>query len=286
MRNQIDKIFYQRTYAWKPILYDEYSALTYAIGRSALEYSTVQRVFNEIAKRHADFKPRSFFDFGAGVGTGTWAASQLWKQSLYEYFLVDNSREMNSLSDLILRDGDANKHLNLKNIYYRQFLPASSDVHIYTIHVFFLACRWKRCPLKFVCFFLQTKYDLMLSAYALMELPNLKTRIETLLTLWNKCDGYLVLIEEGNNAGFSLINEARNFFVNHLNETKNGCVFAPVCIASNLHLHLEIHTKNVFFFSAHIKNHVPVLWIQMTKHHAIFCQLISRCVLASLLITT
>lgn len=79
-------------------------------------------------------------------------------------------------------------------------------------------------------FFLQTKFDLMLSAYALMELPNLKTRIETLLTLWNKCDGYLVLIEQGTNAGFSLINEARDFFVNHFNETKTGFVFAPVCI--------------------------------------------------------
>lgn len=72
-------------------------------------------------------------------------------------------------------------------------------------------------------------YDLMLSAYSLMELPNLKARIETLLTLWNKCDGYLVLIESGSNAGFGLINEARNFFVNHLNETKDGYVYAPVC---------------------------------------------------------
>lgn len=137
LKMQANKIFYQRTYAWRPILYDAYKALTYAIGRSALEYSTVRQVFNEIARRNADFKPRSFFDFGAGVGTGTWAASQLWKQSLYEYFLVDTSREMNDLSDLILRDGDANKHLSLKNIYYRQFLPASSDV-IY-IHMLYLA---------------------------------------------------------------------------------------------------------------------------------------------------
>lgn len=68
----------------------------------------------------------------------------------------------------------------------------------------------------------------MLSAYALMELPDLKTRIETLLTLWNKCDGYLVLIEEGTNVGFSLINEARDFLMNHLKETEAGYVYAPV----------------------------------------------------------
>lgn len=128
LKKEASKLYYQRTYAWKPILYDDYKALSYAIGRSAREYSTVRRVFNEIAQRHVDFKPRSFFDFGAGVGTGTWAASELWKESLYEYFLVDSSREMNDLSDLILRDGDTNKHLKLKNVYYRQFLPASSDV--------------------------------------------------------------------------------------------------------------------------------------------------------------
>lgn len=110
------------------MLYDDYKSLSYAIGRSAKEYSTILRVFTEIAKRNPDFKPRSFFDFGAGVGTGTWAASELWKQSLYEYFLVDTSREMNNLSDLILRDGDENKHLTLKNVYHRQFLPASTDV--------------------------------------------------------------------------------------------------------------------------------------------------------------
>lgn len=128
LKAQVNQIFHRETYGWKPMIYNDYSALTYVIGRSALEYSTVQRVFNEIATRHPDFKPRSFFDFGAGVGTGTWAASHLWKKSIYEYFSVDTSREMNNLSDLILRDGDANKHLSLKNIYYRQFLPASSDV--------------------------------------------------------------------------------------------------------------------------------------------------------------
>lgn len=226
---RVNKLFYQRTYLWKPLVYDDYRALTYAIGRSALEYSTVQRVFNEIAQRHADFKPRSFFDFGAGVGTGTWAASQLWKRSLYEYFLVDSSREMNNLSDLILRNGDPNKHLSLKNVYYRQFLPASSDVSdCVGVNEWFS---------ESVSFYLQTKYDIVLSAYALMELPDLKTRLETLLTLWNKCDGYMVLIESGTNAGFSLINEARDFLMNHLNETETGYVYAPVRIGLNIFEH-------------------------------------------------
>lgn len=56
----------------------------------------------------------------------------------------------------------------------------------------------------------------------------MRTRIETLLNLWNKCDGYLVLIEQGSGAGFKLINEARDFLRNHLQDTKSGYVYAPV----------------------------------------------------------
>lgn len=57
------------------------------------------------------------------------------------------------------------------------------------------------------------------------ELPNLKTRLDTLQTLWKKCDGYLVLIENGTNAGFKLIEEARAFI---LQQTENSYIFAPV----------------------------------------------------------
>lgn len=61
-----------------------------------------------------------------------------------------------------------------------------------------------------------------------MELPNLTERLETLLTLWNKCDGYLVIIEQGTNAGFNLINEARDFLLDQVKENDSAYVFAPV----------------------------------------------------------
>lgn len=118
-------------YTWKPIDYDHYKALTYLFGRSAQEYSTVLLTLHEIATRNPSFQPRSFFDFGAGIGTGIWAASSLWNTSIFEYFLVDASRDMNDLADLILRDGDDNKEYQLKNVNFRQFLPASSDVIIF-----------------------------------------------------------------------------------------------------------------------------------------------------------
>lgn len=102
---------------------------TYLFGRAAKEYAAIFTVLNEIARRDPEFKPESFFDFGAGVGTATWAAAQLWKQSLQEYFLVDSSREMNDLSELILRGGVDTKLMTLKNVFYRQFLPVSDEVN-------------------------------------------------------------------------------------------------------------------------------------------------------------
>lgn len=125
---KVERILKSQTYHWEPIVYDNYKTLQYLLGRSAQEYSTITRIFTEIQSRDPTFQPRSFFDFGSGVGTGLWAAANLWKSSIFEYFLVDSSRSMNDLADLILRDGDENKHMELRNVNFRQFFPASVEV--------------------------------------------------------------------------------------------------------------------------------------------------------------
>lgn len=128
LKQEVRKEYYKKNYNWQPILYDSNTAWMYLFGRGEKEYAAIRQVFNEILKRDPEFQPQSFFDFGAGIGTGTWAASELWKNTLREYFLVDESRDMNDLSELILRDGNENKNMCLNNIFYRQFLPASSEV--------------------------------------------------------------------------------------------------------------------------------------------------------------
>lgn len=199
VRRETEKTLKERTFAWKPLDYDAYRSKMYAFARGVQDYAAILNIFKEIQKRDDKFRPKSFFDFGSGCGTGTWAASDLWKETIFEYFNVDSSSHMNDLAELILKDGDMNKERSLKNVYFRQYLGAPS-----------------------------TGFDLVLSAFSLIELPNRKTRLETLTNLWTRCTGYLVLVELGTNTGFKLINEARDFLTT-LKED-DGHLFAPVSL--------------------------------------------------------
>uniref|UniRef100_A0A1A9WHI7 Methyltransferase-like protein 17, mitochondrial n=1 Tax=Glossina brevipalpis TaxID=37001 RepID=A0A1A9WHI7_9MUSC len=196
--NLIRRRISERTYAWKPIVYGPYEALVYALGRGAKEYAALKRILQEIVIRDPTFKPSSYFDFGSGVGTGMWAVSTLWKDSIYEYYNVDSSRDMNDLSDLILRDGKENCEISLRNVFYRQFLPE-----------------------------LQTKYDLVMCSYSMFELPSANDRRNVMLNLWAKCDGYLVIVEEGTRRGSQLVNAARDLILSLEDPNLVGHVFAP-----------------------------------------------------------
>ncbi|KAK9880896.1 hypothetical protein WA026_013227 [Henosepilachna vigintioctopunctata] len=59
-----------------------------------------------------------------------------------------------------------------------------------------------------------------------MELPSLKSRLENIRKLWNKTTKYLVIVEQGSNAGYKIINEVRDFILN----LENSHVFSPVSI--------------------------------------------------------
>lgn len=75
------------------------------------------------------------------------------------------------------------------------------------------------------------KFDLVVSAYTMFELPDIKTRFETLLNLWNKTKKYIVLVEMGTRAGFNLINEARDLLLEiSLQNSIKSHVFSPVTV--------------------------------------------------------
>lgn len=67
-----------------------------------------------------------------------------------------------------------------------------------------------------------------MSAYSLLELPSRQARLETVLNLWNKTEKYLVIVEQGSNAGFKTMLEARDFILHAKKERPVGHIFSPV----------------------------------------------------------
>ncbi|XP_077982461.1 ribosome assembly protein METTL17, mitochondrial-like [Glandiceps talaboti] len=184
-RKQVTKELRRKLYHWKDIRYNTEIGCIYTAGRLAANYSAIYRVFHEITKRDPKFKPKLLLDFGSGVGSTIWAANTVWGKSLREYFCVDTSADMNDLASLILQGGEMDRQMHIRGVFFRQFLPVSPT----------------------------NKYDIVVSAYTLMELPSLQERINTLCTLWKKTEHYLIIIENGTNEGFKIILEARNLIL-------------------------------------------------------------------------
>ncbi|CAL7933606.1 unnamed protein product [Xylocopa violacea] len=184
-------------YNWAPIQYDTYTSLAYLVSRSVPEYSVLYKIFNEIVDRDKNFIPKTLFDYGSGIGTVMWAASQFWVNSIKEYFCVDISKNINELSEYIIKN--AKPQINSKYIFYRQFFPAS--------------------PIP--------TYDIVVSAYSLLELPHQESRLKTILKLWRKTERYLIIVEHGTGAGFRIINEARDFILDYQKYRDKPHLFSP-----------------------------------------------------------
>lgn len=72
-KNRIARnILKQNIYNWQPITFDKLTCLTYLVGRSVQNYSVLYKILNEIKARDKDFRPRTLFDFGSGIGTVMW----------------------------------------------------------------------------------------------------------------------------------------------------------------------------------------------------------------------
>lgn len=72
MKGKVTKVLKTKVFMWKPMEYNIHTSLQYLLGRAPPEYAVLYRIFQEIKSRDKEFKPRSFFDFGAGVGTAMW----------------------------------------------------------------------------------------------------------------------------------------------------------------------------------------------------------------------
>ncbi|XP_077295306.1 ribosome assembly protein METTL17, mitochondrial [Arctopsyche grandis] len=188
----------QQVYSWKAVLYDRYTSLKYLLGRSSAEYAVLRKIFQEIKSNAEDFTPSTFHDFGSGVGTGTWALNDTWQNYMKEYVTVDISTEMNDLAKNIITQAYKAKSFPIQRFHQKRYLSTPAS-----------------------------RYDIVLCAYSLFEMPSAVERLRTLLNLWKKTEHFLVLVEHGSNAGFSILNEARDFIIENSKYDNPAYVFAP-----------------------------------------------------------
>uniref|UniRef100_A0A673B0Z8 Ribosome assembly protein METTL17, mitochondrial n=1 Tax=Sphaeramia orbicularis TaxID=375764 RepID=A0A673B0Z8_9TELE len=174
------------TYHWTPLKYDEDLGVVYMAARLAGAYAAVRRALNEIKKRDSCFTPHSLLDFGSGLGTVVWASHSCWGDSLKEMVCVDSSGPMNTLAERLLKGDDERGEPHIKHVYFRQFLPVSPKV----------------------------QFDVVVAAFTLSELPNVKDREDAVFTLWRKTSSYLVLVENGTKEGHQMLMEARDTLLN------------------------------------------------------------------------
>ncbi|KAK7481675.1 hypothetical protein BaRGS_00027048 [Batillaria attramentaria] len=172
----------QKVYHWQPVTFDAYKSLLYLTSHLSLNYSVLLQCFSELSTRIPSFSPRSIFNLGSGLGSAVWAADAIWGSQVFEYYCVDNSQDMNTVARLLMQDGDSQKQMNIPGVVFRQFSPSP----------------------------LTNQFDMVVSAYTLLEHPGKKERLETIEDLWRMTTDVLVLVENGTVAGFTLINEARD----------------------------------------------------------------------------
>lgn len=175
----------KRIRLWKPIKYDDFGARGYLVARLAADYAVVSDVFSEIRQLYPAFSPASMMDFGSGIGTCFWAARNTWPKDFQEYFSVDISNHMHELARLLAGGGTPKAEPKFRSFFQREFLPATDTV----------------------------TFDLVVSAFTLLDLSNAQQRLETVANLWGKTNGLLVLVENGTQAGHRAITEARDFIL-------------------------------------------------------------------------
>lgn len=170
---------------WHYLEYDDYVSALYMAARLAPNYAAIKTVMDEIKSTDPEFKPRTVLDFGSGMGTTMWAINETWLNTTSEFLNVDISKSQHELAEYLLRGGRESGE-NIPGIFFKNYLPTSHLV----------------------------KYDLVVSAFSLLDLPTVENRISVIENLWHKTNDLLVIIERGNKDGFTSVVDARHFILN------------------------------------------------------------------------
>lgn len=184
----------QRSARWKVrsaygdigLRYREDETVAYVASRMPAIYAACHRVLREVRRRLPEFAPAKVLDFGAGPSSALWAMRAVWPKSIERVNLVEPSKEMQRAGQSLL---DNLKGLPLIHSYDSiQELNRKIEKH-------------------------ERGHDLVVSSYALGEIPSLSDRITIVRQLWDLTSDVLVLLEPGTPQGAKIISQMRSYIL-------------------------------------------------------------------------
>jgi ribosomal protein RSM22 (predicted rRNA methylase) len=148
-------------------------ALAYALARMPATYAAVIASLKAFVEIKPDFTPQSLLDVGAGPGTATWAAAEVWP-SLDRFALLDANAALRDLALELARDNS-----RLRAMDYR-----FGDAHAALANA--------------------ETADLVIASYVMGEMNDAGQR-ELAKLLWRKTRDTLLVVEPGTPQGYARI---------------------------------------------------------------------------------
>lgn len=157
---------------------NEADAAAYLAARLPATYAAMSAALDAVSERAPDFSPASVLDIGAGPGTASWAAVEVWPR-------IESAAMLDRNKTLLA----AARRLAASHTVLREARIAEGDM---------------AAP--------QAAADLVLAGYALAELSEAELA-RAVPALWAACRGVLVLVEPGTPDGFARILSARKILL-------------------------------------------------------------------------
>jgi ribosomal protein RSM22 (predicted rRNA methylase) len=151
----------------------EADALAYALARMPATYAAITASLNALCEITPDFAPASLLDVGAGPGTATWAAAEVFS-SLRSFDLLDANAALRALALDLCRD-----HIRLRDMTYQRSEAGAALADA-------------------------EPADLVVASYMIGEIDSAEQKKLTEL-MWAKTRDMLLIVEPGTPAGYARI---------------------------------------------------------------------------------
>ena len=200
---------------------DDRDVAAYLTARLPATYAAMAAALDAVKKRAPRFAPKRVLDAGAGPGTASWAAGEIWPE-LESITMLDSNPHLLAAARTLAR---ASPHPSLSTAHFIS-ADLTAPIAASSAPTFLLPSplegsradqRQRSCRRPERARALRSSawraeggsgstwhYDLILAGYAFAELPA-DTRDRALANLWNSCRGVLVIVEPGTPVGFATV---------------------------------------------------------------------------------